>query len=108
MIKLLIFDFCGTLAACGASDYQYLAQKLRDDFNLPVAQNDILQLSSALSEFLVTSQNWEELTNKVIQKLGLIIERDRREKLTLFLKTIIRQTISRYAYYFGFAAKKQF
>jgi len=83
-------------------------KKLRDDFNLPVAQNDILQLSSALSEFLVTSQNWEELTNKVIQKLGLIIERDRREKLTLFLKTIIRKLYPDTLTILDLPQKKQF
>ena len=85
MIKLLIFDFCGTLAACGASDYGRIAQKLRE-FNLAVSDDDIAKLSAVLPGFLVDSRNWDELTNKAIQKMGLVLERDRREQLAVFLE----------------------
>ncbi len=85
MIKLLIFDFCGTLASCGMADYGRIAQKLRE-FNLAVSDNDILKLGAALPGFLIDSQNWDELTDKAIQKLGLVLERDRREQLAVFLE----------------------
>ncbi len=85
MVKLLIFDFCQTLAACGASDYGRITQKLRE-FNLAVSDDGILMLSAALPGFLVDSRNWDELTNKVIQKLGIVLERDRREQLAIFLE----------------------
>jgi len=35
---------------------------------------------------LIDSQNWDELTDKAIQKLGLVLERDRREQLAVFLE----------------------
>jgi len=85
MIKLLIFDFCGTLAGCGMADYGRIADKLRD-FNLAVSDDDIAKLEVALPGYLVESQNWSELTNKVIQKLGIVLEHDRREQLAIFLE----------------------
>jgi len=85
MIKLLIFDFCGTLAGCGMADYGRIADKLRD-FNLAVSDDDISKLGAALSGFLVESNNWDDLTNKTIQKLGIVLEKDRREQLALFLE----------------------
>ena len=66
MIKLLIFDFCGTLAGCGMADYGRIADKLRD-FNLKVSEDDITKLVAALSGYLVESKNWDDLTNKAIQ-----------------------------------------
>ena len=55
-------------------------------FNLAVSDDGILMLSAALPGFLVDSRNWDELTNKVIQKLGIVLERDRREQLAIFLE----------------------
>lgn len=85
MIKLLIFDFCQTLAACGMTDFGRIADKLRD-FNLSVSNEAVSKLGAALPGFLVDSQSWDELTNKTIQKLGLVLERDRREQLAIFLE----------------------
>jgi HAD superfamily hydrolase (TIGR01509 family) len=85
MVKLLIFDFCGTLAGCGMADYGRIAQKLRE-FNLPVSDEAIAKLEAAMPGFLVQASSWDEFTNRVIQKLGIVLERDRREQLAVFLE----------------------
>lgn len=85
MIKLVVFDFSGTLAYCEAKNYREVSLKLRD-FNLPASEESISKLEGKLSEYLSSSESWEEFTNKVIQKLGLVIEKDRREQLAIFFE----------------------
>lgn len=85
MVKLIIFDFSGTLAHCEAKDYREMLGKLRD-FNLPVDEAKAAKLEEKMPEYFSEAANWEELTNRVIQKLGLVLEADRREALAVFLE----------------------
>lgn len=85
MIKLVIFDFSGTLAYCEAKDYREVFSKLRD-FNLPVNEEKTARLEGLLDAMLTESTGWEDFANKIIQKLGIVLEKDRRESLAAFLE----------------------
>jgi len=84
MIRLVIFDFSGTLAYRSTGEYREIAAKLRD-FNLPVNDGQIAKLEAKLPEYFSESSSWKELTDKIIQKLGMVMEADRREGLETFL-----------------------
>lgn len=84
MIKLVIFDFSGTLAYCPPKEYQQVFSKLRD-FNLPLEESQIAKLEESISEYLSESSSWKDLADKIIQKLGMVLEADRRESLEIFL-----------------------
>jgi len=86
MIRLIIFDFSGTLAHYGADEYREVFNKLRD-FNLPVKEGKTAQeLEKALPEYFSAAGSWKELADKIIQKLGIVLEADRRESLEAFLE----------------------
>ena len=86
MIRLIIFDFSGTLAYYDSAEYHEVFNKLRD-FNLPIKEGKTAkELAAILPEFFSESSSWEDLTNKVIQKLGIILEQDRREQLAAYLQ----------------------
>jgi FMN phosphatase YigB (HAD superfamily) len=85
MIKLIIFDFSGTLAHCEAKEYREVFSKLRD-FNLPVNEEKTARLEGLLDAMLTESTGWEDFANKIIQKLGIVLEKDRRESLAAFLE----------------------
>jgi len=85
MIRLVIFDFSGTLAYCGREQYRQVLDKL-GDFNLPVDREKIAKLEESLRELFSEAVSWEDFTNKVIQKLGIVLEKDRREELAVFLE----------------------
>jgi len=84
MIRLVIFDFSGTLAYCPPKGYREIAAKLRD-FNLPVNEEQVAKLEAGLAEYFSESSNWREFADKIIQKLGIVLEADRRESLEAFL-----------------------
>lgn len=86
MIRLTIFDFSGTLAYYDTAGYREVFEKLRD-FNLPVKEEKTARdLESKLGEYFSESESWEELANKVIQKLGIVLEADRRESLQVLIE----------------------
>lgn len=85
MIKLVIFDFSGTLAYCEAKQYREVFLKLRD-FNLPVSEESTVQLEGKLGDYFSNSRGWAEFTDRVVQKLGIVLESDRREALADYLQ----------------------
>jgi FMN phosphatase YigB (HAD superfamily) len=85
MIRLIIFDFSGTLAYYDTAGYREVFAKLRD-FNLPGKEEKAAELESKLGKYFSESESWEELANKIIQKLGIVLEADRRESLAAFLE----------------------
>jgi len=86
MIRLVIFDFSGTLGYYDPAEYHEVFKKLRD-FNLPVNEGKPAKaLADILPELFSEAESWEDLTNKIIQKLGIVLEKDRRETLAAFLE----------------------
>ena len=85
MTRLIIFDFSGTLAYHQTGQYREVAAKLRD-FNLQVGEEQIAKLEAKLPEYFSESSGWKELTDKIIQKLGIVMEFDRREALEVFVQ----------------------
>ena len=85
MIRLIIFDFSGTLAYHQVGEYREVAAKLRD-FNLQVGEDQIAKLEAKLPEYFSEASSWKELTDKIIQKLGIVMEADRREALEAFVQ----------------------
>ncbi|MCU0652835.1 MAG: HAD family hydrolase [Candidatus Pacebacteria bacterium] len=85
MIRLIIFDFSGTLAHYAAGEYRNVAEKLRE-FNLPVSDEQVAKLEEKLPAYFSEAASWKELTDKVVQKLGIVLEADRRESLEAFLE----------------------
>jgi HAD superfamily hydrolase (TIGR01509 family) len=85
MISLAIFDFSGTLAYRPAGEYREIAAKLRD-FNLPVNDGQVAKIEAKLPDYFSESSSWKELTDKVLQKLGMVMEADRREGLETFFE----------------------
>jgi HAD superfamily hydrolase (TIGR01509 family) len=86
MIRLIIFDFSGTLAYYDTTEYREVFNKLRE-FNLPVNEEKTApKLADLLPEYFSLAESWEDLANKIIQKLGMVLEADRRESLAAFLE----------------------
>jgi len=86
MIRLVIFDFSGTLAHYDSSSRRRVFEKLRD-FNLPVDKDKVVgELEGILPEYFSQIQSWKEVADKIIQKLGMVLEADRRESLAVFLE----------------------
>jgi HAD superfamily hydrolase (TIGR01509 family) len=86
MIRLIIFDFSGTLAHYDAGEHKKIFDKLRE-FNLPVKEEKTGQiLKEALPEFFCQAESWQDMANKIIQKLGIVMETDRRHALVNFLE----------------------
>ncbi|MFA6376090.1 MAG: HAD family hydrolase [Candidatus Paceibacterota bacterium] len=86
MIRLIIFDFLGTLGYYDPAEYHEVFTKLRE-FNLPVNEGKPAKvLAEILPDFFSDADSWKDLTNKIIQKLGIVLEQDRRESLEAFLE----------------------
>jgi HAD superfamily hydrolase (TIGR01509 family) len=85
MIRLIIFDFSGTLAYFASGEYRQVSEKLRE-FNLPVSDEQVAKLEEKLPGYFSEAASWKELTDKVVQKLGMVLEADRRESLEAFLE----------------------
>jgi len=86
MIRLIIFDFSGTLAYYDAGGYKEIFGKLRE-FNLPVKEEKTAELlKKAIPEYFSEAEDWDELADKIIQKLGIVLETDRRQRLAALLR----------------------
>jgi HAD superfamily hydrolase (TIGR01549 family) len=86
MIRLIIFDFSGTLAHYDPAGRPRVFEKLRE-FNLPIDETKALAaLDEVLPEYFSQARNWQEVADKITRKLGLVLEADRRESLAAFLE----------------------
>ncbi len=86
MIRLVIFDFSGTLGYYDPVEHQRIFEKLRE-FDLPEnSQKQIVALQKALPEYFCNATGWNGLVDKITQKLGIVLEADRRDALAAFLE----------------------
>jgi HAD superfamily hydrolase (TIGR01509 family) len=86
MIKLVIFDFSGTLGYYDPAAHRRVFEKLKE-FNLPVDEEKAAaKLSEVLPDYFSHAKSWQEVADKIIQKLGIVLELDRRESLAAFLE----------------------
>jgi len=54
---------------------------------LPVKEGrDGKELANELTEYFSVCENWDDLVNKITQKLGIVLEADRRESLAAYLE----------------------
>ena len=84
MIQLIIFDFFGTLAYYDPARTAAVIAKLKE-FNLPVDDQKANQrLAEILPEYFSKAKSWEQMADKITQKLGIVLEADRRESLAAF------------------------
>ncbi len=85
MIRLVIFDFLGTLGDYDPAGPRRVFEKLKE-FNLPVSEEETAaRLAEVLPGCLSRAGNWPEVADRIIQKLGIVLEADRREALAAFL-----------------------
>jgi len=86
MIRLIIFDFSGTLGYYDPAEHRRVFERLRD-FNLPVNEEKAAaKLAQVLPDYFSRAKSWQEVADKIIQKLGIVLEADRRESLAAFLE----------------------
>lgn len=86
MIRLIIFDFSGTLAYYDPGEHEKIFEKLRE-FGLPEnGEKQTRKLAETLPEYFSSAKSWDELVNKITQKLGVVLEADRRDALAAFLQ----------------------
>ena len=86
MIKLVIFDFFGTLGYYDSAEHRRVVEKLKE-FNLPVDEEKVVaKLSEVLPDYFSRAESWQGVADKIIQKLGIVLELDRRETLAAFLE----------------------
>ena len=86
MIRLIIFDFSGTLGYYDPAEHRRVFERLRD-FNLPVNEEKAAaKLAQVLPDYFSRAKSWQEIADKIIQKLGIVLETDRRESLAAFLE----------------------
>ena len=86
MIRLVIFDFSGTLGYYDSAEHRRVFERLRD-FNLPVNEEKAAsRLAAVLPDYFSRAKSWQELADRIIQKLGIVLEADRRESLAAFLE----------------------
>ncbi len=90
MIRLIIFDFSGTLAYYDPGEYRQVLAKLREFDLAAPGEKAVQKLEGGFMELFSGAESWEELTDKVIQKLGIVLEKDRRESLAIFLERKLR------------------
>ena len=85
MIRLVIFDFSGTLGDYNPAGPRRVFERLKE-FNLPVSEEKTAgRLAEVLPDCLLLARNWQEFADRIIQKLGIVLESDRREALAAFL-----------------------
>lgn len=86
MVKLIIFDFCGTLARPREADWDEFFLRLAD-FSIRITANEQAQkLINNLPDLLENSESWEQFTNRFIVKSGVTVEREERERLQSYLE----------------------
>ncbi|MFZ3074227.1 MAG: HAD family hydrolase [Minisyncoccales bacterium] len=86
MIKLVIFDFFGTLGYYDPAEHRRVFEKLKE-FNLSVDEEKVVaKLSEVLPDYFSRAESWQGIADKIIQKLGIVLEQDRRETLAAFLE----------------------
>lgn len=86
MIRLVIFDFSGTLGYYDPAEHRRVFERLRD-FNLPIdEEKTAAKLAQALPDYFSRAKSWQEVADRIIQKLGIVLEADRRESLAAFLE----------------------
>ena len=86
MIRLIIFDFSGTLGYYDPAEHRRVFERVRD-CNLPVnEEKGAAQLAQVLPDYFSRAKSWQEAADKIIQKLGIVLEADRRESLAAFLE----------------------
>lgn len=86
MIRLIIFDFSGTLGYYDSAEHRRVFERLRD-FNLPVNEEKAAaKLAQVLPDYFSRAESWQGIADKIIQKLGIVLEADRRESLAAFLE----------------------
>jgi HAD superfamily hydrolase (TIGR01509 family) len=86
MIRLIIFDFAGTLARQAQPDWEEFFAKLRD-FSIRVdAPEQRQRFLRTLPEIADSASSWEDFTNRLVVKAGATIEREERERLQDYLE----------------------
>jgi HAD superfamily hydrolase (TIGR01509 family) len=86
MIRLIIFDFAGTLARRATPDWDGFFAKLRD-FSIRIDGPEQTQrFLGALPEIVDSVASWEDFTNRLVVKAGATIEREERERLRDYLE----------------------
>lgn len=86
MIRLIIFDFDGTLARRASPDWDGFFAKLRD-FSIRVDGPEQTQrFLGALPEIVDSVASWEDFTNRLVVKAGATVEREERERLQDYLE----------------------
>lgn len=86
MIRLIIFDFAGTLARQASPDWDEFFLKLRG-FSIRIDTPEQRQrFLGALPEIIDNASGWEDLTNRLVVKAGATIEREERERLQDYLE----------------------
>ena len=85
MIRLVVFDFLGTLGDYDPAGPRRVFERLKE-FNWPVSEEKTAgRLAEVLPECLSCAGDWPEFADRIIQKLGIVLEADRREALAAFL-----------------------
>ena len=86
MIRLIIFDFAGTLARRANPNWEEFFARLKD-FSIRIATPELSQrFLSVLPEIADNSLSWEDFTNRLVVKAGATIEREERERLQDYLE----------------------
>jgi len=70
MIRLVIFDFSGTLGDYDPAGPRRVFERLKE-FNLPVSEEKTAgRLAEVLPDCLLLARNWQEFADRIIQKTG--------------------------------------
>ena len=86
MIRLIIFDFSGTLARTPQPNWEEFFAKLRD-FSIRIEGSEQEQrFRGMLPEITDSASSWEDLTNRLVVKAGATVEREERERLQDYLE----------------------
>jgi len=86
MIRLIIFDFAGTLAYPRQTDWAEFFAQLHD-FSIRIGSEEQKQRFLQMSlELVSNSEGWNDFTNRLVVKAGATIEREERERLQDYLE----------------------
>ena len=86
MIRLIIFDFSGTLARAANPNWEEFFAKLRD-FSIRIEGLEQEQrFLGMLPEIIDSASGWEDFTNRLVVKAGATVEREERERLQDYLE----------------------